>query len=166
MPIYEYLCPKCKTEFELMRPFSEADKPAICPKCNSVAPKQITNFASKTGSYLQSPAKPFGRGTPENKQEISPASNLERNVGEKALPRRKNYPRLLDEYERKLERETQNGEIKERTKKNKLNDANRVLESLVATLPAGDIEAKVRLLYRGYYKNIINELKAIMEHRP
>ncbi len=61
---------------------------------------------------------------------------------------------------------TQNGENKESTKKGKLNDANRVLESLVATLPAGDIEAKVRLLYRGYYKNIINELKAIMEHRP
>ncbi|MDO9334191.1 MAG: zinc ribbon domain-containing protein [Dehalococcoidales bacterium] len=103
MPIYEYLCPKCKTEFELMRPFNEADKPAICPKCNSEAQKQIANFASKTGSYLQSPAKPFGRGTPENKQEISPASNLERNVGEKALPRRKHYPRLLKEYERKLD---------------------------------------------------------------
>ena len=27
-------------------------------------------------------------------------------------------------------------------------------------------EAKVGLLYRGYYRNIIKELKAVMEHRP
>ncbi len=59
MPIYEYLCTKCKTEFELIRPFNEADKPPKCPKCNSVAQKQIANFSSKTGSYLQSPAKRF-----------------------------------------------------------------------------------------------------------
>ena len=71
MPIYEYLCPKCKTEFQLMRPFSEADKPAICPKCNSVAPKQITNFASKTGSYLQSPAKPFRKKGNQKRGEVA-----------------------------------------------------------------------------------------------
>ena len=35
MPIYEYVCPRCKTEFEVIRPFSEADKPAKCPQCNS-----------------------------------------------------------------------------------------------------------------------------------
>jgi len=59
MPIYEYVCPRCKTEFELMRPFNEADKPAKCPKCKLEAQKQISNFASQTGSYLQSPAKRF-----------------------------------------------------------------------------------------------------------
>lgn len=59
MPIYEYLCTKCKMEFELMRPFNEVDKTAKCPKCKSEARKQISNFASQTGSYLQSPAKPF-----------------------------------------------------------------------------------------------------------
>jgi putative FmdB family regulatory protein len=59
MPIYEYLCTKCGTEFELMRPFNEADKAAKCPDCNSESQKQISNFASKTGSYLQSPAKRF-----------------------------------------------------------------------------------------------------------
>jgi len=47
-----------------------------------------------------------------------------------------------------------------------MNDANRVLESLVAALPVEDIKAKVGLLYRGYYGNIIMELKAIMERRP
>jgi putative FmdB family regulatory protein len=62
MPIYEYVCPRCKAEFEVMRPFNEADKPALCPQCNSEVQKQISNFASKTGSYLQSPAKPFRKG--------------------------------------------------------------------------------------------------------
>ena len=40
MPIYEYVCPKCKTAFEVMRPFAEADKPAMCPHCKSEAQKE------------------------------------------------------------------------------------------------------------------------------
>ena len=67
MPIYEYLCAKCGMEFELRRSMSEADKPAVCPKCNSEAQKLISGFGSKTGSYIQAPAKPFrkktGKGT-------------------------------------------------------------------------------------------------------
>jgi hypothetical protein len=46
-----------------------------------------------------------------------------------------------------------------------LNDAHRVVESLVAALPVEDIKAKVGLLYRGYYMKVIKELKAIMERR-
>jgi len=61
MPIYEYICTKCKTEFELMRPFSEADKPAVCPKCNSEAQKLLSVFASKVGFYIRAPAKPLGK---------------------------------------------------------------------------------------------------------
>ena len=63
MPIYEYLCPRCKAEFDLMRPMSEADRPAACPKCGSEGQKLVSGFASKTGSHMQSPAKPF-RGAP------------------------------------------------------------------------------------------------------
>ena len=66
MPIYEYSCPKCKTEFELRRPISEADKPAECPKCGSEAQKLISGFACKTGSYLQGAAKPFRKEITEN----------------------------------------------------------------------------------------------------
>lgn len=84
---------------------------------------------------------------------------------EKPVPRRKRYPHLLDEYERNLKRREQNGEIVEVTRKTYLNDANRVMESLLAALPVDDIKAKVGLLYRGYYGNIIKELKAIMERR-
>jgi putative FmdB family regulatory protein len=62
MAVYEYLCPKCRKEFELMRPISEADKPAKCPKCGSRALKLISGFASKTGDSIQAPGRPFRKG--------------------------------------------------------------------------------------------------------
>jgi len=37
MPIYEYTCSDCELTFELMRPFSEADKDASCPRCHNQA---------------------------------------------------------------------------------------------------------------------------------
>ncbi len=82
------------------------------------------------------------------------------------MPRRKNYPQLLKEYEQALKRRRQNGEINEAAQKTYLNDANRVMESLIKASSADEIEAKVKLFYRGYYRNIIKELKAIMEIRP
>src|SRR4030042_7088581 len=69
MPIHEYICTKCKTEFELLRPFSEADKPAVCPKCNSEVQKLLSGFASKTGFYMKTPTKPL-RGYPMAKGAI------------------------------------------------------------------------------------------------
>lgn len=59
MAVYEYLCPGCRTEFELMRPMSQAERPAICPGCGSNAQRLVSGFGSKTGSYLQPPEKPF-----------------------------------------------------------------------------------------------------------
>ncbi len=59
MAVYEYRCPKCRKEFELMRPMSEAGKPATCPKCGSRAVRMISGFGSKTGSYVQPTEKPF-----------------------------------------------------------------------------------------------------------
>ena len=63
MAVYEYQCPKCRKEFELMRSISEAEKPAKCPKCGSKAVKLISGFASKTGDSIQAPGKPFRKGT-------------------------------------------------------------------------------------------------------
>ena len=59
MAVYEYLCPKCGKQFELMRPMSEAEKPAKCPKCGAKARKLISSFGSKTGSSIQAAGKPF-----------------------------------------------------------------------------------------------------------
>ncbi len=36
MPMYEYVCLKCKTRFELLRQLSERDEPAECPECKTV----------------------------------------------------------------------------------------------------------------------------------
>ncbi len=82
------------------------------------------------------------------------------------MPRRKRYPRLLKEYEQDLERRERNGEIIEATRKTYLNDANRVLECLLAASSEEGIE-KIMLSqqYKGYYRNIIRDLKAIMARR-
>jgi putative FmdB family regulatory protein len=63
MAVYEYLCPKCRIEFELMRPISEAEKPAKCPKCGSKAQKLISVFGSKTGDSIQPAGEPFRKRT-------------------------------------------------------------------------------------------------------
>lgn len=33
MPLYEYRCTNCATHFEVLRPMSQADSPAVCPHC-------------------------------------------------------------------------------------------------------------------------------------
>ena len=63
MAVYEYLCPKCRNEFELMRPISEAEKPAKCLKCGSKAQKLISSFGSKTGDSIQLTGKPLRKKT-------------------------------------------------------------------------------------------------------
>ncbi len=59
MAIYEYWCPNCKSDFELRRPIGEADSVGVCPECGSEGHRLISNFGSKTGSYIQAPGKPF-----------------------------------------------------------------------------------------------------------
>jgi putative FmdB family regulatory protein len=59
MAVYEYLCPKCRKQFELMRPMSESEKPAKCPKCSAKAERLISSFGSKTGGSIQAAGKPF-----------------------------------------------------------------------------------------------------------
>jgi putative FmdB family regulatory protein len=63
MAVYEYLCPKCRNEFELTRPMSEAEKPANCPKCGSKAQKLISGFGSKTGDSIQPAGEPLSKRT-------------------------------------------------------------------------------------------------------
>jgi putative FmdB family regulatory protein len=54
MPIYEYRCPKCGTEFERLLKHSERDNPQPCPKCDEKqTEKQIsrTSFMLKGGGW-------------------------------------------------------------------------------------------------------------------
>ena len=59
MAVYEYRCPKCRKDFELMRPMSEAEKSAKCPKCGSKAQKLMSGLGSKTGDSIRAAGKPF-----------------------------------------------------------------------------------------------------------
>jgi hypothetical protein len=79
---------------------------------------------------------------------------------------RRKYPQLLKEYEQYLKRRELNGEIKEVTRKTFLNDANRVLECLLAESSVTEIK-KIMLSrqYKGYYGRVIRDLKAIMAGR-
>jgi putative FmdB family regulatory protein len=44
MPIYEYLCNECESKFEQMRPISQCEKPADCPRCHKPAPRALSVF--------------------------------------------------------------------------------------------------------------------------
>lgn len=61
MPIYEFSCTKCGNQFEIMRPFSQADKAAPCPRCRAASQKLVSLFGSTVDKYsLKIPEKgPF-----------------------------------------------------------------------------------------------------------
>ena len=62
MPIYEYFCPQCRKEFELMRPFSESNAPGTCPTCGAETGKVPSVFASNEGYSVKVPRGPAFRG--------------------------------------------------------------------------------------------------------
>ena len=87
-------------------------------------------------------------------------------MGERKLGRRRRFPRLLAEYERKLRNRVRRGEIKQATLDTYLNDANRVFEALVFATERTDIEKAMRSYeYKGYYRNVIGDLEQIVEQR-
>ncbi|MFC1846803.1 FmdB family zinc ribbon protein [Chloroflexota bacterium] len=56
MPIYEYVCSKCGSKFELLRSMSQMSEKASCPGCDSPAEKVFSKFAcfSEDASGLSS----------------------------------------------------------------------------------------------------------------
>jgi putative FmdB family regulatory protein len=58
MAVYEYFCPTCRKEFDLMRPMSEAGKPAGCPMCSSEARRLVSSLGSRTEDSSQVTRKP------------------------------------------------------------------------------------------------------------
>jgi putative FmdB family regulatory protein len=47
MPIYEYQCATCAVRFDRMRPMSQADEPAQCPRCGTLVARRASTFASR-----------------------------------------------------------------------------------------------------------------------
>ena len=62
MPIYEYACSDCGSEFELIRPLSQADKEAPCPHCHKSARRKLSTFACYTINDSGVPASLGGTG--------------------------------------------------------------------------------------------------------
>jgi putative FmdB family regulatory protein len=48
VPIYEYVCTECACHFEQLRPLSQADKTAECPRCHQAAKRKMSTFACYT----------------------------------------------------------------------------------------------------------------------
>lgn len=63
MPIYEYRCNKCDSQFEDMRPMSERDDKAECPECGSDDTRRVmSSFAVGQSSTMDASKYP---GPPE-----------------------------------------------------------------------------------------------------
>lgn len=50
MPLYEYRCNDCGTEFEMMMRFSEADRRPECPFCESLKTQKRLSAVASFGS--------------------------------------------------------------------------------------------------------------------
>jgi putative FmdB family regulatory protein len=48
MPVYEYVCQKCDTRFDQLRPASRMDEPASCPSGHSGGRRVLSTFAALT----------------------------------------------------------------------------------------------------------------------
>ena len=77
MPIYEYYCSDCDTEYELIRSVAQADEPALCQVCGQPGQRQLSTFSFKSDTFTsprlkrsnQRPLRPHNRSespqTPE-----------------------------------------------------------------------------------------------------
>ena len=50
MPIYEYACPDCHCQFELMRPISKSAEAVACPECRKPSKRKLSAFSSVSRS--------------------------------------------------------------------------------------------------------------------
>ncbi|MBM3946087.1 MAG: zinc ribbon domain-containing protein [SAR202 cluster bacterium] len=50
MPLYAYICPSCKRDFELFRAMSQSSQGARCPECQGEARRVLSVFAAFTSS--------------------------------------------------------------------------------------------------------------------
>ena len=60
MPLYEYFCPPCNTQFEVLRPVSKMDDPAVCPSGHTTNNRVLSLFApvARSGGNVATMAPP------------------------------------------------------------------------------------------------------------
>lgn len=61
MPVYEYVCTKCETRFEELRPSSRMDDSARCPDGHKSSKRVLSTFAAMTRGGLGA-AEPLAGG--------------------------------------------------------------------------------------------------------
>jgi putative FmdB family regulatory protein len=64
MPLYEYYCPPCGTQFEVLRPVSQMDSAAVCPSGHTTNNRVLSLFAPlpKTVGVATMPMESTGSG--------------------------------------------------------------------------------------------------------
>lgn len=62
MPLYEYVCERCNTRFEALRPASRMDDPALCPGGHKGAKRVLSTFATVSGDSQATPDPGGGCG--------------------------------------------------------------------------------------------------------
>ncbi|HLF76708.1 MAG TPA: FmdB family zinc ribbon protein [Dehalococcoidia bacterium] len=50
MPLYEYYCPPCSSQFEVLRPVSQMDRPAVCPSGHTTNNRVLSMFSVPRGA--------------------------------------------------------------------------------------------------------------------
>ncbi len=50
MPLYEYYCPPCATQFEVLRPVSQMDQAATCPSGHTTNNRVLSLFSVPRGA--------------------------------------------------------------------------------------------------------------------
>ncbi len=61
MPVYEYYCENCKTEYEVIRPVSQMDEPGRCPNCGQPGQRLLSYFAFKSNTSSAPKLRPPAR---------------------------------------------------------------------------------------------------------
>ena len=62
MPVYEYLCTKCKKEFEIKKSMNDIDKQFSCPYCGRNGERVVSVFGATNGKYIRPAGKQAVRG--------------------------------------------------------------------------------------------------------
>jgi len=63
MPVYEYICSECGLKFELLRPLSQANQGASCPRCYNSAERIFSAFTSVSKGKSGSTSHVAGAGS-------------------------------------------------------------------------------------------------------
>jgi len=60
MPIYEYVCKRCKHKFEFLQAFNETGLRIVCPKCVSADVRRVFSTFSKASGGRSCRPTSFG----------------------------------------------------------------------------------------------------------